>query len=84
MSMKSNQELLDAFVSGLLNNYNSEQTKSFAMYAVSCIKEHKDFNTDYMHTHGMIESAIEDYRFAFECIEEAFKALDEWQKEQHS
>lgn len=82
--MKSNQELLDAFVSGLSNNYNSEQTKYFAMYAVSCIKRHYTFGAEYMHEHGMSESTIEEYRFAFECIEEAFKAWDEWQKELNS
>lgn len=82
--MKSNQELLDAFVSGLSNNYNSEQTKRFAMYAVSCIKMHYAFDAEYMQEHGMSESAIEEYRFAFECIEEAFIAFDEWQKELNS
>lgn len=82
--MKSNKKLLEDFVSGLSNNYNQEQVKRFAIYAVSCIKRHYEFDAKYMHDNGMHEEIIEEYRFAFDCIDEAFKVWDEWQKERHS
>lgn len=73
--MNTEKDLLEAFVSGFPDQYRDKEISRFVKYAIVAIREHHDFNAEYLHQHELHESTIEAYRFAFTCIKETLRLL---------